>query len=187
MSDSITSRRADDAPAAAREADRVATGPQAAAQRAPHVDPLAVAALLVAARPPERRGQLEARHQAVELRELVRLERVEAPAARAAPRRSPAPAAPRPRPDRRRRRRPGGDADDGRARIRLVPVAERGPVLGPSAGRRAARRRSARPRARSPRARPARRRPSGTPRRRPSPAPGRTRTRRGRSSTAGAA
>ena len=68
-----------------------------AAQRAAQVDVLAVAALLVAARAPQRRGQLQARHQPVELRELVRLERVEALAPRAAPRRWPAPAAPRPR------------------------------------------------------------------------------------------
>ena len=69
---------ADGAPAAAREADRIAAGAQAGPQRPPHVDALAVAPALVAAGAPQRRGELQARHQPVELRELVRLERVEA-------------------------------------------------------------------------------------------------------------
>ena len=51
---------------------------KAGAQRPPHVDALAVAALLVAAGAPQRRCELQTRHQPVELRELVRLERVEA-------------------------------------------------------------------------------------------------------------
>ena len=58
MSHSITSRRRDDAPAAAREADRVAAGAQARAQRPPHVDLAAVAPPLVAARAPQRGGEL---------------------------------------------------------------------------------------------------------------------------------
>ena len=176
-----------DAAAAAREPDRVAARPQAAAQRAPHVDPLAVPALLVAAGPPARRGQLEARHQAVELRELVRLERVEAPVpeqllvAREGQRhldlreivvvvrgaramRTTRSRADPPRP--------------GRGATSCAPT---------SAARRAERPRSARPRARSLRDRPDARRPRGTPRRRPSPVPDRTRTRRGRSSTGAAA
>ena len=78
MSHSITSRRAGDAPAPARETDRIASGAQAGAQGPPHVDALSVAPLLVAARAPQRGRELEARHQPVELRELVRLERVEA-------------------------------------------------------------------------------------------------------------
>src|SRR5205823_14148286 len=51
---------------------------QAGAERPPHVDALPVAALLVAARAPDRRLEPESRHQLVELHELVRLQRVEA-------------------------------------------------------------------------------------------------------------
>ena len=47
-------------------------------QGAPQVDALAVAPPLVPPRAPQRRAELEARHQPVELRELVGLERVEA-------------------------------------------------------------------------------------------------------------
>ena len=63
-----------------RRASRIGSpaGAQARAQRPPHVDALPVARLLVAARAPQRGCELEARHQPVELRELVRLERVEA-------------------------------------------------------------------------------------------------------------
>ena len=78
MSHSITSRRGACDARAGAQADRVAAGAQARAQRAPHVDARAVAAALVAARAPQRRRELEARHQPVELRQLVRLERVEA-------------------------------------------------------------------------------------------------------------
>ena len=74
---------AGDAAPAAREADRVAAGAQAGAQRAAQVDVLAVAPLLVAARAPPRRLELQARHQAVELGELEGLERVEALAGQA--------------------------------------------------------------------------------------------------------
>ena len=59
---------AHDAPAPAREADRIAAGAQARAQRPAHVDVLAVAPLLVAARAAQRGGELQARHQPVELR-----------------------------------------------------------------------------------------------------------------------
>ena len=69
---------AGDPPSPAGEPHRVAAGAQARAQRPPQVDALAAATLLVAARSPLRGCELEARHQAVELRELVRLERVEA-------------------------------------------------------------------------------------------------------------
>ena len=82
----------DDAPAPARQADRVAAGAQAGPQGPPHVDALAAAAALVAAGAPRRGRELEARHQPVELRELVRLERVEALACAAPPRRWPSPA-----------------------------------------------------------------------------------------------
>ena len=67
-----------DPPAPAREADRVAAGAQAAAQRPPHVDPRGRGGRARAARPAHRGGELQARHQPVELRQLVRLERVEA-------------------------------------------------------------------------------------------------------------
>ena len=68
------------AAAAVREADRLAAAAQAAAERPAQVDRAAVAAALVAARAPQRRRELEPRHQPVELRELARLERVEAAA-----------------------------------------------------------------------------------------------------------
>jgi len=58
---------------APRESDRVAAGAEAAAQGAPHVDLLAMTALLVPPRAPQRRGELQPRHQAVQLRQLVRL------------------------------------------------------------------------------------------------------------------
>ena len=78
MSHSITSRRG--TTRRRRRASRIGSPPvrRLVAQRAPQIDPLAVARLLVAARAPRRRRQPQARHQLVELRELARLERVEA-------------------------------------------------------------------------------------------------------------
>ena len=78
MSHSITSRRG--TTRRRRRASRIGSPPvrRLRAQRPPQVDPAAVAPALVAARAPQRRGELEPRHQPVELRELVRLERVEA-------------------------------------------------------------------------------------------------------------
>src|SRR5215211_5045819 len=63
-----------------RESDRLAAAAQAPAQRAPEVDLAPLAAALVAARSLRRRRELEPRHEPVELRELSRLERVEAAA-----------------------------------------------------------------------------------------------------------
>ena len=103
MSHSITSLRG--TTRRRRRARRIGSPPvrRLRAQRAPHVDALAVAPPLVAARAARRGGEPQARHQRVELRELVRLERCRSSCRRAAPRRSPSPAARRPR---RRRRRP---------------------------------------------------------------------------------
>ena len=78
MSHSITSRRGTTRRRRRRSADRVAAGAQAPAQRPPQVDPLAVAVALGAARAPQRGRHAQPRHQLVELRELVRRERVEA-------------------------------------------------------------------------------------------------------------
>ena len=78
MSQSITSRRR--TARRRRRASRIGSPPERrlAAQRSPHVDPLAVASPLETAGAPQRRRELEARHQPVEQGELVRLERIEA-------------------------------------------------------------------------------------------------------------
>ena len=174
-----------------RRARRIGSPPvrRLRAQRPPHVDVLAVAALLVAARAPQRRRELEARHQPVELRELVRLERVEAlaPEQLLVARRSRA--APRPRRVVVLVAAPGGDDDSARGDRCSRELAGRASVLGRAAGRPAgaadgphvlglevarARGRVAEDREED---RVERRRP----------APGRTRTRRGPSSTAAGA
>ena len=102
-----------DAAPPAREAERLAAGAQAAragVRRRSMSRPWRAA--LVAARAPQRRGELEPRHQPVELRELVRRRARRSACSPAAPRRWPARAGPRPR--RRRPRaspRAGGGGD----------------------------------------------------------------------------
>ena len=78
MSHSITSRRR--AMRRRRRARRIGSPPVRRLARSVRrmSTRCAVARPLVAARAPQRRRELEARHQPVELRELVRLERVEA-------------------------------------------------------------------------------------------------------------
>ncbi len=56
----------------------MASGSKTGAERPPHVDALPAAALLVPAGAPQRRCELQTRHQPVELCELTRLECVEA-------------------------------------------------------------------------------------------------------------
>ena len=117
MSHSITSRRG--TTRRRRRASRIGSPPvrRLAAQRPPHVDAPAPAPSLVAARAAQRRGQLEARHQPVELRELVRLEARRSACPRAAPRRSPSRSARR-SPRRSSSPAPGGEADKPRGRSR---------------------------------------------------------------------
>ena len=69
---------AGDASVSTRETNRLASRAKAGAQCPPQVDPLPVAPFLVAARASQRSCELQTGHQPVELRELVRLERIEA-------------------------------------------------------------------------------------------------------------
>ena len=149
---------------------------------------LAVARLLVAARAPQRRCELEPRHQPVELRELVRLERVEALLPQqllVARRRQRHLDLGRPRRPRRARRA----ATTSRSRPRSCSPARGGVVLCSAAGPLVRRRRGrARVLGLELVLRPAvRRTPRRTRCRRPRAAPGRTRTRRAPSSTAAGA
>ena len=168
-------------PPAVREADRVPAGTEAASQGSPHVDLLSAPAPAVAARAPHRGGQLEARHQPIELCQLVRVQRLEALARQvllvACHRLQAPPSA------------PSSSSAVGRA-------ATEGPPACTSPGHRRHRTGAARRAARRPRApipgrttRPDRgpRRSRRTLSRTPEPETGRRRTRRGRSSTGASA